>query len=392
MASLCPPVRRSASDRCPGALELHDAEDGALARIRTPGGRLTRAQLRAFSSAVALGNGLADLTSRANLQVRGLARRHARELAALLADAGLLPSPEHDRARNIVASPVAGRHLNAVAETDEVVAELDRLLCSEPALAALPGRFLFAVDDGSGLALDHRADVALVARPEGFALALAGSLTTARGTTAAAIAAALVFLDVREAAWRVSEVPGGAEAVAGRLGVMLAGPVPDARRLEPGVLRQRDGRVAVTAFVPLGRLDGAAFDGLASIAGEVRISTVRTVTVPDIEPRRAGAVQRALAELGFSLSPASGWVGLTACAGLGACARARLDVRAAAARRAAVRGPRDGAEHWAACERRCGERAAQPVSVAPDGASVLVRRGGHEDVVATAAEALELLA
>jgi len=400
--AVCTPRRRTPIDRCPGALELHDAQDGALARIRTPGGRVSADGVRALARAVELGNGLADVTSRANVQVRGLAREDAGRLAALLSAAGMLPSAAHDRARNVLASPVAGRHPEALAATDAVVADLDRRLCAEPALAALPGRFLFAVDDGSALALDHRADVALVAGERDFALWLAGRRVAQRlaapEAAATAIAAALGFLAERDAqgcgAWRVAELPGGAAAVAGRLGLDLGPPAPAplAPRLAPGALRQRDGRIAVTALVPLGRLDGATLAGLAEVAGEVRISTARTVTVPDVGAGRAAGVQAALRELGLSLSPRSGWAGLTACAGLGACPRARLDVRAAAARRAAVRDPRAGAEHWAACERRCGERAAQPVSVAALREGVAVRRGEEEHVVASAAAALEVLA
>ena len=399
---LCAPARSRAADGCPGAVELHEAQDGALARIRTPGGRVTDAQLRALARAVELGNGLADLTSRANVQVRGLARGDADTLAALLADAGLLPSPAHDRARNIVASPVGGRHPRALAATDAVVDEIDRLLCDQTALAGLPGRFLFAVDDGSGLAVDDRADVALVAGADGFSLALAGRIAAAAlgpaGAPAAVIAAALAFLQERAAqgsgAWRLGELTSGAAAVAARMGVTLAGPLraPHTPRLAPGVLLQRDGRVAVTALVPLGRLDAPTITGLAGLAAEVRISTARTVTVPDVDRGRAGTVARALRALGLSLSPHSGWLGLSACAGLGACPRARLDVRAAAAMRASVRDPGAGAEHWAGCEKRCGERSDQPVSVAPDGERVLVRQHGCERSVASADEALEALA
>ena len=401
-ASLCAPRARDGADRCPGALDLHEAADGALARIRTPGGRLTAAQLRSLAEAVELGNGLADLTSRANVQVRGLRHEDADALAALLAGAGLLPSPAHDRVRNIIASPLAGRHPRAYAPTDAIVAELDRRLCAEPELAALGGRFLFAVDDGSGLALDHVADVALGAGRCAFRLVLAGRPTTVKVEPAAApkaaVAAARAFLDERGAqgagAWRVAELQRGPDRVAARLGAALvpAPPVIARARVEPGALVQRDGRVALTALVPLGRLDAQALRALASVAGEVRAGTGRTVTVPDVDPARADAVQRALRDAGLSLEARSGWFGLTACAGLGACPRARFDVRAAAARRAAVRSAGAPPEHWAACERRCGERAQQPVAVAPQGARLVVRRGERTQTVAGADEALEVLA
>ena len=39
------PSIRADSDACPGALRLHAAADGPLARIRVPGGRMTGAQL-----------------------------------------------------------------------------------------------------------------------------------------------------------------------------------------------------------------------------------------------------------------------------------------------------------------------------------------------------------
>jgi sulfite reductase beta subunit-like hemoprotein len=398
---------RTSADACPGSLVLHGAEDGRLARVRVPGGRLLAEQVAALARAAELGNGLVDLTSRANVQVRGLPEGAGAELTALLLAAGLLPSAAHDRARNVIASPLAGRHPRALAAADPIVAAIDGCLCAQPALAELPGRFLFAVDDGSGLALHHGADVTLVARDaHTYVLALAGSslagTVAARDAAALAVEAALAFVSERasrrERAWRIAELAGGAAAVAQGLGRAIDGRLAAAgvARLDPGVLEQRDGRRAVTALAPLGRLDAGVLASLGALAaehgGELRIGAGRTVTLVDLEPRVAAGAARRLAELGLVLEPDSGWVGLTACAGLGRCPKARFDVRAAAALRAGVRGPGAGPEHWAACERRCGEREGQPVAVAAVRDRVVLRCGGEERTVDGVDEALAVLA
>ena len=162
-----PAAVRFRPDACPGVFAPHDAADGALARIRLPGGAIDAAALRAVADcADELGDGHLHLTSRGNLQLRGLSRSSA--LSARLMDAGLLPSATHERVRNILASPLAGIASDPTARVDVVAsttlgtretgscdvrglaAELDRGLCARPELAGLPGRFLFALDDGRG--------------------------------------------------------------------------------------------------------------------------------------------------------------------------------------------------------------------------------------------------
>lgn len=376
---------RPATDRCPGVVRLHAAEDGGLARIRLPGGRITARQLGAVAAAARLGNGLVELTSRANLQVRGLPDAAAEPVAALLWEAGLLPSLEHDRVRNILASPLAGRHPRALAGTDEIVAELDRGLCADAPLAGLPGRFLFAVDDGSGLALGLSADVELVARePGAFELALGGRRTTLTvsgpGAADLALAAARAFLEERASqggtAWRLADLDDGPAQVARRLGCSLSSD-PARRPLReplPGALAQRDGRSAITALPPLARLEPTAIEALAALEGELRLSTRRTLTLLDVDSAAAGGVRGALGELGLVTSPGSGWEGLSACAGLGACSKALVDVRAGAAQRAAERTGDDPVEHWSGCGRRCGEPADVRVSVVGTDAGVTVER------------------
>ncbi|RZU49317.1 precorrin-3B synthase [Krasilnikovia cinnamomea] len=191
--------RRVSVDACPGALRLHAAADGPLARVRLPGGRLTGAQVRVLRElADEWGDGHVELTSRGNVQLRALTAAPAGRLAGRLADAGLLPSPTHELVRNIAASPLPGGALDVA----PLVGALDRALCADPALAGLPGRFLFALDSGRG-DVAFAADVA--AYPLGDAVAIlfagvdAGLRVPPGQVVPALLTAAHAFLSEREA-------------------------------------------------------------------------------------------------------------------------------------------------------------------------------------------------
>lgn len=260
-------------DACPGVLRLHEAADGYLARVRLPGGRIDATGLRAVASAASLGNGIVELTSRAGLQVRGLAPEGAGLVAEILGGGGLLPSVAHDRVRNIAAPPLAGRAPGAVAEIDALVDQLDRALCSADDLTELPGRFLFAVDDGTRALDPLVADIELAPDGEGFRLRLAGRSTglvvPARAVAGTAIEAARAFLalavEAGPGAWRVKDLPGGAASLARRLGAGIAAEMPAPRPGDAalGVIRQRDGRSAVAGAAPLARLAPAQLSRLA---------------------------------------------------------------------------------------------------------------------------------
>ncbi|MET9609939.1 nitrite reductase [Streptomyces sp. NPDC006512] len=108
-ASWDEPVIRDRGDACPGALRLHAADDGRLARVRIPGGLLTARQASVLALAAdRFGDGHLELTSRGNVQLRGLTDDCGAGLAKLLEAAGLLPAPSHERVRNIVATPLSG--------------------------------------------------------------------------------------------------------------------------------------------------------------------------------------------------------------------------------------------------------------------------------------------
>jgi precorrin-3B synthase len=100
---------RAEPDVCPGVFAPHAAADGALARIRLPGGGITAAQLRTVALlAESFGDGNVHLTSRGNLQVRGLGPDRAPVVADPAPSQGL-PSgrllAQRVRSRVTVAGP-----------------------------------------------------------------------------------------------------------------------------------------------------------------------------------------------------------------------------------------------------------------------------------------------
>lgn len=342
---------------------MHAAADGGLARIRVPGGRLTASRLRELAGAAAdCGSGVIELTSRANVQVRGLGDGAEPGFAARMAAAGLLPSLTHERVRNILASPLTGCDARGTLDAGPLVDELDRRLCARPGLAELPGRFLFALDDGRG-------DVAWLGPDAGIlptgadevALILAGADSGLRVPVGSAVTALLAAAEAflaepaaeGERAWRIGELPGGAERVAARvhaalphsaggsIGVVrsqaaerLRGDPPAAGREQVGVIELSGGRVALGVAAPLGRLAAAQAELLADLAtgGEVRLTPWRGVVLSGLDRAEAARSAALLTAAGLVTDPASPWIGVTACAGRPGCARSLADVRADAAR------------------------------------------------------------
>lgn len=210
---------RVRADRCPGVLRPWPADDGLLVRLRLIGGRLPSVALaRLLEVSAAFGDGRVYLTKRANLQLRGLPGcdgRLAPGVIAALRDTGLLPCPSHELIRNVLVSPQTG-YAGGRVDLRPVAARLDALLCGDPRLAALPGRFLFTLDDGRGDLIDRATDAGLVALSDteaqlrvgehwgaviGIAEAadrlagLAGAFQAARG-------------DGPDAPWHIRELPG----------------------------------------------------------------------------------------------------------------------------------------------------------------------------------------
>ncbi len=118
---------------CPTVHAPMPTGDGLLARVKPFGGRLPAVALRALAeAAAAFGNGAIELTSRGNIQVRGL--RDPAAFARAMLRAGLADAdPVREARRNVVTVPPCD---------DPLVAAVEELLTET---AGLPEKFFVTV-------------------------------------------------------------------------------------------------------------------------------------------------------------------------------------------------------------------------------------------------------
>lgn len=362
-------ARTRDTDACPGALQVHQAADGALARIRLPGGMITAGQLAALAGASSrYGSGTLELTARGNVQLRGITDVPA--VAEAIAGAGMLPSATHERVRNIVASPLSGR-AGGRADVRAWVTELDAAIQATPELTGLGGRFWFGVDDGRGDVSGLGADVGVHVLDDGVALLLAGRDTGVRvdDVTALLLSVARRFVEIRGKAWRVQELPNLDELVPD---VQLGAGFPCVTNGPVGWIPQDDGRVALGAGVPLGVLPAHVAEFLAAVEAPLVITPWRSILVCDLDEAVADTALRVLAPLGLVFDENSPWLSVSACTGSPGCAHSVADVRADAAEAAGDAGTAVH-RHFVGCERACGSPLAGDVLVASEDGYRLLR-------------------
>jgi precorrin-3B synthase len=284
-----PVATRTYQDRCPGVFRPWVADDGAIVRLRVPGGRIgADTLLRVVEAAERCGDGTVLLTKRANLQLRGISTTGGAVPDGLLTDlaaTGLLPSRTHELVRNVLVSPLTGL-LGGRMDLRPVVRALDEALLADPVLGGLGGRFLFVLDDGRGDVARRDLDLGLVAVDAARVQLRAGA--TGWGPVvpvdrAAAELARLAreFVGVRgegpSACWHVDELPDPTP--------LLGAGVPrdPATRVEaepprPGRFVGDDGRRIEVLAVPDGLVRRPLAERLAGAAGLV-VTPWRSVVV-----------------------------------------------------------------------------------------------------------------
>jgi precorrin-3B synthase len=336
---------------CPGALRPMLSGDGLIVRLRPRGQAPSAGDLIAIATmAEAYGNGLIDLTRRANIQLRGVAESNLPAVWAELDRIGLLDGqPDAEAIRNVLISPLAGADPSELVDARALADELDAALTENSALWTLPAKFAFVIDGGGALPLDgERADIRLrAAGPQSIAIGIDRTngphwigTTTPGEAVAAAVALAERFIALRpnsRARMRdltdrtADELCASASA---RLHPLPAAPGERPAHRPLGAITI-DGRTIAAGFAaPFGRLDAAMLRRLAESAlrigvAEFRVSPWRSLYALG-DTTTAPAMIEAAVDAGLIVDAGEPLLAIDACPGGPACASSMVDTRAAA--------------------------------------------------------------
>lgn len=383
---------------CPGALRPMESGDGLLVRIRITGGILKAEHAQVIAaSAMRYGNGLIDLSGRANIQIRGVSGSQWPHLIADLSRHGLLDDDaEAEAVRNVIASPLAGLDPSAWLDIRALVKTLEHRLVSDRTLHALPGKFGFLVDDGGQFSLgDQNADIAFEAIQEMGATHflvrvgqddIAGVIGVDRVCdTAAALAHA--FIDASRASAKPYKrmvnwvAEWGADRILNSVDIETIAVKP---RRSTGLLPFGYHCLGESGFLglgaPFGRWSANGLAALADIAvtmgsGELRLTPWRAILIPGLRQADADAVIAKVGDAFIALSD-DPRLQIIACAGKPSCRNATVNTHQDALGFATLKNlaKKSGTRlHVSGCEKGC----ARPTATE----AVLVGRNGVYDLV-----------
>ena len=221
----------SAKGWCPGVLRPMEVEDGLLVRVKPLMSCLSAAQVAALcETALRCGSGELELTSRANVQIRGVSAAAHPDLVDALTKVGLADaSREIEAKRQIMMTPLWSRGAESAALHDRVVRAL-------PDMLTVPEKLGIAIDTGRAAVLrEASADFRFERVLDGFILradgAEAGQRVTLDGAGEALCAMAAWFAGTGAKRMRdvADQVPEAWQQVpmAARAGALQPGALPN---------------------------------------------------------------------------------------------------------------------------------------------------------------------
>lgn len=383
-----------------------------MMRLKVPNGILNSSQIRYFAKVLTpyADDGCADITTRMNIQLRGMPLDDAADICAGLYEHGLTSFMSGmDNVRNMVGSPIAGIDPDELIDTRPLCTALNDMITNNRQgrsdLANLPRKFNICVSGSrDDFAHTHINDIGLVPVPHdetgeiGFNVIMGGFFSVKRNAEAIPIdvwlptenvvgfceAVLTWFRDNGDRGNRQATrimymmdkltIPGFRDAIESHYGKKLqraqtGGPEYEkavGRRNVLGVHSQKQyGFSWVCACVPAGRLSASDLVALADLAdkysdGELRITVEQNVLFPNVADDK---VSELLAEdllQKFQVKPGAITANMVSCTGAQFCGIALIETKNRAIEIAkrldeTVEVPRDVRIHWTGCPNSCGQ-------------------------------------
>jgi precorrin-3B synthase len=385
--------------------------DGYLVRLHFSCGILASDQARHIARlAQRYGNGLIDLTRRANLQIRGVSEERITGLQAQLVAANLIAEDAQGAdAPNVIASPLAGRSREALIDITPIVRDLETRLATELGARELPAKFCVVIEDGARFSLkDVAADIAFEACERNgkvrFAVLIGGGEVGGFveadeiAATALTLMSAFTALRTKTVAPRMCELVRevGLPAITASCPALggLSRKLWNARhdvdgRGKPG--QDVLGLIADNVLgvgAPFGSFHADQLQLLADLAerfaeSEMRLTPWRAILIPAVAVAHVKHIAAKCERAGLIIDPSDRRRHAAACAGAPACASASVNTRGMAAALAPLLKPQETL-HVSGCAKSCASSASASVTlVGRDGRFDFVRNGKASDTPAS---------
>jgi precorrin-3B synthase len=371
---------------CPGLADPLATGDGLLSRFAVA----RPVPLDAFAALCAAarthGNGIIEITSRGNIQVRGLTPLSAPNFSAAVAALDIADAA----GGRVLASPLAGLDPHEIFDVTAVADRLRDFLIESGLAATLAPKVSVVVDGGGALHLDAvPCDIRL--RAERVDDAVRFHVTTADAATLGtivpedAIKAVTVLLHAIAAQGpeaRARDLPRLARFARRSQGEGESARFP----AQPiGTHPLRDGIVALGIGLPFGHSDADTLQRLIEAtqhagAIAVRPALGRVLLLVGVPPAQASALAAKAERLGFISKLDDPRRRVIACAGAPACAAAEIPTRALAPAIAAAARLETQTIHVSGCAKGCAHsRAADVTVVGIGGKCGIVPNGRAQD-------------
>ena len=359
-----------------GLFYVAPAQDSFMLRLRAPGGIVTAQQMRGLASmAEEWGSGRADITTRANLQIREF---QPKDIVRVLKKVDALGMTSRgagaDNIRNITASPITGMDPTELCDVAPLAEALHYYILNSRDMYGLPRKFNVAFDNGGAISVvADTNDIGFIATRVGdghdvpagvyFRVLLCGItghrqfaedcglLLRPDQTVAAAAAMIRVFnengdrTDRKKARLKYLVDRWGVEKFLAETEKLLAFPLIRfaAENCEPRHAIDRAGHIGIHAqrqpdlnyigiAVPVGRLPVKQMRALADAAeqfgsGELRLTVWQNLLLPNIPSERIDEALAAIRAVDLDCMAGTVMRGTVACTGNRGCRFSATDTK-----------------------------------------------------------------